>query len=101
MHITKLIWFVAPMQVGIAAGMLVLLGFAAVCLLFAKELAGQSALGTFFSGFVALFRLGRMGIQCGYYTRHTRNKPLLASAVFTAVFICLGVVFPVTISGAL
>jgi hypothetical protein len=72
---------------------LVVLGFAALSLLFPAELAGGQPLGRFLSGFLAVFWLLRVPIQLLYYPTEIRRQNRLADVVFTVAFAFLAVVF--------
>jgi hypothetical protein len=72
---------------------LVVLGFAALSLLFATELAGGQPLGRFLSGFLAIFWLLRVPIQLFYYPAEIRRQNRLADVIFTVAFAFLAVVF--------
>ncbi len=80
---------------------LVLVFFGVLCLLFAGELAGASAMGRFLSGFLAVFWLLRMGIQLFYYDPQLKRENFAAHLVFTAAFIYLAVVFALGALGGL
>jgi hypothetical protein len=72
---------------------LVLAGFAAICLLFPNELCGASSLGRFLSGFLAVFWSLRVAIQFGFYDRATKREHPVGNIFFTAVFLYFSVVF--------
>jgi FtsH-binding integral membrane protein len=72
---------------------LVLVFFGLLCLLFAGELAGGSALGRFLSGFLTVFWSLRVGIQLFYYDPQVKRDNLAGHLIFTAAFIYLAVVF--------
>jgi O-antigen/teichoic acid export membrane protein len=72
---------------------LVVLGFAALSLLFPTELAGGRPLGRFLSGFLAIFWLLRVPIQLFYYPIEIRRQNRLADVIFTVAFAFLAVVF--------
>jgi 4-hydroxybenzoate polyprenyltransferase len=62
---------------------LVVLGFfSALCLLFPNELAGESSLGRFLSGFIALFWFLRIVLQLTYYDREVRRKNRLLDTLY-------------------
>jgi hypothetical protein len=48
--------------------------FAALCFAFAPELAGQTSLGRFLSGFIAAFWLLRIALQVFYYDPEARKE---------------------------
>lgn len=67
--------------------------FSALCLFFARDLAGASALGRFLSAFMAGFWLLRIFLQVLYYDREVRraNRPLdalyvVSLCVLVAIF---------------
>ena len=72
---------------------LVVLGFAALSLLFPADLAGGQPLGRFLSGFLAIFWLLRVPIQLFYYPGEIRRQNRLADVIFTVAFAFLAVVF--------
>jgi hypothetical protein len=72
---------------------LVVLGFAALSLLFPTELAGGRPLGRFLSGFLAIFWLLRVPIQLFYYPIEIRRQNRLADVIFIVAFAFLAVVF--------
>jgi len=73
--------------------LLVVLGFAALSLLFPAELAGGRPLGRFLSAFLAIFWLLRVPIQLFYYPVEIRRQNRLADVIFTVAFAFLAVVF--------
>jgi len=73
--------------------LLVVLGFAALCLLFPAELASGRPLGRFLSAFLAVFWLLRVPIQLFYYPTDIRRQNRLADVVFTVAFALLAVIF--------
>lgn len=72
---------------------LVVLGFAALSLLFPTELAGRQPLGRFLSAFLAIFWLLRVPIQLLYYPIEIRRQNRLADVIFIVAFAFLAVVF--------
>jgi hypothetical protein len=72
---------------------LVVLGFAALSLLFPAELASGRPLGRFLSAFLAVFWLLRVPIQLFYYPVEIRRQNRLADVIFTVAFAFLTVVF--------
>lgn len=67
--------------------------FCVLCLAFAPELAGASALGRFLSAFIAAFWLLRILLQCAYYDKEVRRGNrmmdllyLVALALLVAIF---------------
>ncbi len=78
---------------------LVLLGFSALCLLFAPELAGDSPLGRSLSGFLGVFWLLRVMIQVFYYDATLRRRHRLTHVGFTVSFLYLGTLFAIAALG--
>ena len=72
---------------------LVLLGFSAISLMFADELAGESSLGRSISGLLALFWLLRVAIQLGYYDRSIKQQYPLGHTAFTFASLSLGIIY--------
>ena len=72
---------------------LVVLGFAALSLLFPDELVSGRPLGRFLSTFLAVFWLLRVPIQLFYYPAEIRRQNRLADVIFTVAFAFLAVVF--------
>ena len=72
---------------------LVVLGFAALSLLFPDELVSCRPLGRFLSGFLAVFWLLRVPIQLFYYPAEIRRQNRLADVIFTVAFAFLAIVF--------
>ncbi len=72
---------------------LVVLGFAALSLLFPTELVSGRPLGRFLSTFLAIFWLLRVPIQLFYYPVEIRRQNRLADVIFTVAFAFLAVVF--------
>lgn len=72
---------------------LVLLGLAGVCLVFAADLAGASGLGRALSGFMTVFWGMRIGIQLLYYDAAAKREHPVLHAVFTTAFAFLASVF--------
>ena len=72
---------------------LVVLGFAALSLLFPTDLASGRPLGRFLSTFLAIFWLLRVPIQLFYYPTEIRRQNQLADVIFTVAFAFLAVVF--------
>jgi hypothetical protein len=67
--------------------------FAALCLGFAPELAGASALGRFLSGFMAGFWLLRIVLQVFYYDREIRRENRVMDWMYLGSLIVLVGVF--------
>ena len=72
---------------------LVVLGFAALSLLFPEELVSGRPLGRFLSAFLAIFWLLRVPIQLFYYPVEIRRQNRLADVIFTVAFVFLALVF--------
>ena len=72
---------------------LVVLGFAALSLLFPTELVSGRPLGRFLSTFLAIFWLLRVPIQLFYYPVEIRRQNRLADVIFTVAFVFLALVF--------
>jgi O-antigen/teichoic acid export membrane protein len=72
---------------------LVVLGFAALSLLFPDELVSGRPLGRFLSTFLAVFWLLRVPIQLFYYPVEIRRQNRLADVIFTVAFAFLAIVF--------
>ena len=72
---------------------LVVLGFAALSLLFPTELGSGRPLGRFLSSFLAIFWLLRVPIQLFYYPVEIRRQNRLADVIFTVAFAFLALVF--------
>ena len=69
------------------------LGLAAISLLFPADLASGQGVGRFLSGFMALFWGLRVPIQVFYYPVEVRKQNRLADVVFIVAFGFLAVVF--------
>jgi len=78
---------------------LVLAIFGVVCLRFAPELAGGSALGRFLSGALALFWLLRAAIQVFYFDPEFRRRNRLGDLAFAVSSLFMGVVFTLAALG--
>jgi hypothetical protein len=74
---------------------LVLVAFAGLCFGFAGELAGQSVLGRYFSGFLAIFWSMRVLIQLFFYDRQTKRSHPVFNLLFLAAFVYLAGTFTV------
>jgi hypothetical protein len=72
---------------------LVVVGFAALSLLFPTELAGGQPIGRFLSAFLAIFWVLRVPIQLFYYPAEIRRQNRLADVIFTVAFAFLAIVF--------
>ena len=72
---------------------LVVLGFAALALLFPTELSSGRPIGRFLSAFLAIFWLLRVPIQLFYYPAEIRRQNRLADVIFTVAFAFLAFVF--------
>jgi hypothetical protein len=78
---------------------IVLLIFAALCLFFARELAGGSVLGRFLSGAMAGFWLLRIPLQLFYYDRETRRQNRALDAAYLAALAFLACVLTAAATG--
>lgn len=74
---------------------LVLLGFSALCFVFAPELTSGATLGRFLCRFLAIFWLLRVVLQLSYYDKEVRAKYRLGDVAYTLAVSYLGVVFAV------
>jgi hypothetical protein len=72
---------------------LVVLGFAALSLLFPTELVSGRPLGRFLSTFLAIFWLLRVPIQLFYYPVEIRRQNRLADVILIVAFAFLAIVF--------
>jgi hypothetical protein len=73
--------------------------FGVICILFAPELTGQSALGRFLSGFLAIFWGGRIIIQLFFYDKDVKRSRPIANVAFLATFIYLSGLFAIAAIG--
>jgi hypothetical protein len=73
--------------------MLVQVGFAVMCFLFAAELTSGRALGLAFSGFLAIFWGARVLLQLFYYDRELRRANRFFDVLFMVADGYLAVVF--------
>jgi hypothetical protein len=73
----------------------VLIAFAALCLGFAPELAGQSTLGRFFSGFLAVFWGIRVVVQVFVYDTRVKRQNSQWNAVFLTAYGYLTSIFTI------
>jgi uncharacterized membrane-anchored protein len=67
--------------------------FSAACLLFARDLAGASALGRFLSGFMGGFWLLRIFLQIFYYDGEVRRKNRALDALYVVSLCVLVAIF--------
>lgn len=72
---------------------LVLLGFAAICLCYPADLRATGGLGRFVCEFLALFWSVRVVIQLGFYDRETIRNHRWGHIFFSAVFFYFAAVF--------
>ena len=72
---------------------LVVLGFAALSLLFPTELVSGRPLGRFLRTFLAIFWLLRVPIQLFYYPDEIRRQNRLADVIFIVAFALLALIF--------
>jgi hypothetical protein len=75
--------------------------FGVLCIGFAPELAGRSALGRFLSGFLAIFWGGRILIQLFFYDKDVRRSRPIANTAFLATFVYLCGLFSLAALGFL
>jgi hypothetical protein len=73
--------------------------FGVLCIRFAPELAGRSALGQFLSGFLAIFWGARVIIQLVVYDRGVRRSRPVADLALLATFVYLSGLFAVAALG--
>ena len=71
--------------------------FATLCLGFAPELAGASALGRFLSGFIAGFWLLRIVLQIFYYDPQIRRENRGLDLLYVGALILLVMVFGIAV----
>jgi hypothetical protein len=67
--------------------------FAVLCLAFAPELAGQTGLGRFLSGFIAAFWLLRIALQIFYYDNEMRRENRGLDLLYIGSLLALVLVF--------
>jgi len=67
--------------------------FAALCLRFARELAGGTSMGRFLSGFMAAFWLLRIVLQIFYYDREIRRENRVLDTLYLVALVVLVAVF--------
>lgn len=67
--------------------------FSALCFGFARELAGASSLGRFFSAFMAGFWLLRIFLQSFYYDREIRRVNRVLDSLYLASLVVLVGIF--------
>jgi hypothetical protein len=70
-----------------------------LCFFFAPELAGGSRLGTFLSGYMAIFWAIRVLIQLFYYDPVLKREHPVANVAFLAAFAYLSGVFAAAVLG--
>jgi hypothetical protein len=73
--------------------------FGVLCIRFAPELAGRSALGRSLSGFLAIFWGGRIIIQIFYYDKNIKRSRPVMNLAFLATFIYLCGLFAIAALG--
>ena len=78
---------------------LTLVGFSLLCFWFAPDLAGESPLGRFLSGFLAVFWLLRLCVQLFYYDVGVKRRYRLVNLAFLSAVLFLGSVFSLAASG--
>ena len=79
----------------------VLLAFAAICFLFAPELAGGSSLGVFISAWLVLFWAPRLLVQWIYYDPDVRRQNQAGNWGFSLAILYLIAVFTMAALGGL
>lgn len=72
---------------------LVLLGFSALCFWFAPQLAGETPLGAFLSGCLAVFWGLRLAIQLFYYDEALKRAHRVVHVVFSLAIAYLTSIF--------
>jgi len=72
---------------------LIVLGFAALCLEFPADLAGGSALGRGLSGFLAIFWISRAVVQWVYIDKATKASNPFGNVAYTTATAAIGCVF--------
>jgi hypothetical protein len=72
---------------------IVLAMFAALCFGFARELAGATAMGRFFSGFMSAFWLLRVVLQIFHYDREIRRERRTLDFLYLAALLALVLIF--------
>ena len=75
---------------------MVLVGLGGICLLFPWDLCGDSALGKFLCGFMAIFWGLRLILQCAYYDSAIKRENPLGTLVFGVAFFYLAAIFATT-----
>jgi hypothetical protein len=78
---------------------LTLIGFSLLCFWFAADLVGESLLGRFLSGFLAVFWLLRFCVQLFYYDAEVKRRYRLVNLAFLSAVLFLGSVFSIAASG--
>lgn len=79
---------------------LVLVGFAGLCFLFAEELASGRGLGRGVAAFLAVFWVPRVAIQLCVYDGEVRRANRFFDVAFLLAFAYLGLVFAAAAAGA-
>ena len=79
----------------------ILLGMGLLCLFFAPDLAGGSALATFLNAGFAVFWGGRVLLQLFYYDRAVRRANRAWDVLFTLAFFSLAAIFTAAAAGGL
>jgi hypothetical protein len=67
--------------------------FSALCIVFARDLAGASPLGRFLSAFICGFWLLRIFLQCLYYDRELRRANRVLDSLYVLSLIVLTGIF--------
>lgn len=76
---------------------MVVIAFGGLCFFFARDLTGGSLLGTFLSGWLAIFWLSRAFVQIFCYDPNVKRQHPLADAAFTVAILYLGGVFAIAV----
>jgi hypothetical protein len=79
---------------------LVLVAFAMLCFVFAKELAGASLLGRCISGFLAFFWGLRALLQVFLYNREIKREHPIYNVLFLTTYVALTVIFALAAAGS-
>jgi len=77
----------------------VLVGFGALSVWFAPELASGAGLGRFLSVFLAVFWVPRVFVQLFYYDRDVKRANPAGHVLFTTLFVYLAVVYTLAALG--
>ena len=72
---------------------LILIGFGGICILFPKELCGNSTLGKYICAFLAIFWGARAILQFSYYDAAVKKEHPFGALFFAVVFLYLSATF--------